>query len=153
MSAANPPADPIYADRVSGRSFPNAREMINHYLGVFAEHAGIERVELDASGHVLLARGSASIGVNVLEGQGVLMIFAPIMDVPVTGREALYRRLLELSFLATADGAFAIADDKVVVRTLRRLSSLDYEEFEDLLRTVGEIADEWDDRLIADFGT
>ena len=54
---------------------------------------------------------------------------------------------------ATSDGAFAIdADrDEVVVRALRRLSGLDYEEFEDLLETVGKVADQWDDTLRAEF--
>jgi hypothetical protein len=38
-----------------------------------------------------------------------------------------------------------------VVRSLRRLSGLDYEEFEDLLETVGRVTDDWDDRLRAEF--
>jgi hypothetical protein len=33
-----------------------------------------------------------------------------------------------------------------------RLSALDYEEFEDLIATVGEVADHFDDRLIAEYG-
>ena len=55
------------------------------------------------------------------------------MDVPITGREAFYRTLLDMSFVATQDAAFAIDGprDKVVLRCLRRLSALDYEEFED----------------------
>ena len=77
------------------------------------------------------------------------------MKVPVTGREAFYRRILELSFVATSDASFAINShqDEVVVRCLRRLSALDYEEFEDILATVGEVADRWDDELIREFGT
>ena len=111
--------------------------------------------QVDETGYAQVQRGSATIGVNVLEEQGVLMIFSPIMPVPVTGREAFYRRLLELSFVTTADAAFAInaPQDEVVVRALRRLSALDYEEFEDLLATVGEVADSWDDSLIREYGT
>jgi hypothetical protein len=76
------------------------------------------------------------------------------MKVPLTGHESFYRRLLELSFLTTSDAAFAIDAEKneVNVRALRRLSGLDYEEFEDLLDTVGKVADEWDDVLTAEFG-
>ncbi len=76
------------------------------------------------------------------------------MRVPLTGRESFYRRLLELSFLTTSDAAFAIdaQKDEVFVRALRRLSGLDYEEFEDLLDTVGKVADEWDDTLKKEFG-
>jgi hypothetical protein len=71
------------------------------------------------------------------------------MAVPREGREALYRRLLELNFLVTSDASFAIDKDKdaVYLRALRRLSGLDYEEFEDLLHTMASVADEWDDRL------
>jgi hypothetical protein len=86
------------------------------------------------------------------------MILAPMFDVPASpkgGREALYRRLLELSFLQTADAAFAIdsKSDVVYARALRRLSGLDYEEFEDLMTTVGEVAGEWDAVLRQELGT
>ncbi len=136
--------------------------MVNAYLVRFAERAALKSAagavaapQLDETGYAQVQRGSATIGVNVLEEQGVLMIFSPIMQVPVTGREVFYRKLLELSFVTTSDAAFAInaPQDEVVVRALRRLSSLDYEEFEDLLATVGEVADKWDDALIRDYGT
>ena len=56
--------------------------------------------------------------------------------------------------MRTSDAAFAIDAQKneVYVRVLRRLSGLDYEEFEDLLDTVGKVADEWDDVLKKEFG-
>lgn len=156
------PTSPIYADRISGEKFADATSMVNAYLVKFAERASLKSAaspasapQLDDTGYAQVQRGSATIGVNVLEDQGVLMIFSPIMPIPVTGREAFYRKLLELSFVTTSDAAFAInaPQDEVVVRALRRLSALDYEEFEDLLATVGEVADGWDDALIRDFGT
>ncbi|MCC6553406.1 MAG: CesT family type III secretion system chaperone [Polyangiaceae bacterium] len=137
--------------------------MVNAYLERYAAHtlkeagggAGAPAPQLDESGYAQLQHGSATIGINVLEDRGVLMIFAPIMDVPITGLQAFYRKLLELSFIATADAAFAIdaARDEVVVRCLRRLSALDYEEFEDLVTTVSQVADSWDDVLKKEFGT
>jgi hypothetical protein len=145
---------PIYADRASGQSFPDARTMVNAYLTRFGERAGAKLELLDAGGYTLVRKGSASVGINVLEDHGVLLFVAPVIPVPATGRETLYRRLLELSFLTTSDAAFAIDTDRdeVVVRALRRLSGLDYEEFEDLLETVGKVADDWDDTLRAEFG-
>src|SRR5581483_1323894 len=118
----------------------------------FGERAGSKLEPLDASGYTLVRKGSANIGINVLEDHGVLLFVAPVMPVPSSGREALYRRLLELSFLTTSDVAFAIDAhrEEVVVRALRRLSGLDYEEFEDLLETVGKVADSWDDALQAE---
>jgi hypothetical protein len=91
--------------------------------------------------------------VNVLEDHGVLFMVSHVMAVPKHGNEALYRRLLELSFLTTADASFAIDADKdeIYVRAVRRLSGLDYEEFEDLLETVGRVADQWDDVLKREF--
>jgi hypothetical protein len=145
---------PIYADRASGQTFPDARTMIDAYLIRFGERAGSKLEPLDAAGYTLVRKGSASVGINVLEDHGVLLFVAPVMPLPHTGRETLFRRLLELSFLTTSDAAFAIDGhrEEVVVRSLRRLSGLDYEEFEDLLETVGKVADEWDDTLRAEFG-
>jgi len=145
---------PIYADRATGQVFKDARAMVNAYIARFAERAGAKLDPLDDQGYTQVRKGSASIGINVLEYHGVLLFLAPIMQVPHTGRETFYRKLLELSFLSTADSAFAIdaQKDEVFVRALRRLSGLDYEEFEDLLDTVGKVADEWDDTFKKEFG-
>ena len=73
----------------------------------------------------------------------------------LTEAEISALRLGSRSFVATQDAAFAIDGprDKVVLRALRRLSALDYEEVEDLLATVGQVADHFDDRLISEYGT
>ncbi len=154
MSDPQTPINPIYADRASGQTFPDARSMIDFYIARFGERAGTKLEPLDASGYTQVRKGSASVGVNVLEDHGVLLMLAPVMPVPLTGRESFYRRLLELSFLATSDASFAIdaQKDEVFARSLRRLSGLDYEEFEDILETVGKVADEWDDLLQKEFG-
>jgi len=145
---------PIYADRASGQTYPDARTMVNAYLARFGQRAGASLEPLDSGGYTQVRKGSASVGVNVLEDHGVLLLVAPVMSVPLTGRESFYRRLLELSFLTTSDAAFALDAhrNEIVVRALRRLSGLDYEEFEDLLDTVGHVTDDWDDRLRAEFG-
>lgn len=145
---------PVYADRATGATYPDARSMVDVYLKRFGERAGVKYDPLDSTGFTHVRKGSATVGVNVLEDHGVLLFVAPLMPVPQNGREALYRKLLELSFLTTSDGAFAIDSqrDEIVVRALRRLSGLDYEEFEDLLETIGRVADDWDDSLSAEFG-
>jgi hypothetical protein len=155
---------PIYADRNSGENFADAKKMVNAYLARFASRATLPDDEsglvdptprLDSTGYAQVQRGGATIGINVLEEQGVLMVFTPIMPVPLAGREALYRRLLELSFVTTSDASFAVNthQEEIVVRSLRRLSALDYEEFEDIVATVGEVADRYDDALIREFGS
>lgn len=153
MDAENENTSGVYSDRTTGQKFPDAKAMVDAYLARFAERSGIELRPLDENGYTQTRKGSATIGVNVLDDHGVLLLIAPVMPVPKHGRETLYRRLLELSFLTTADASFAIdaAKDEIFVRTLRRLSGLDYEEFEDLLDTVGRVADEWDDVLKREF--
>src|SRR5260221_13985399 len=140
---------------MTGETSPDAHAMKTRCGVSLAELPNLPPVELDSAGHADLQRGSVTVGINVLERQGVLMIFAPVMDVPITGRESFYRRLLDMSFVATQDAAFAIDGprDKVVLRALRRLSALDYEEFEDLVVTIGQVADHFDDHLISEFGT
>lgn len=140
-----------YEDRLSGRGYATSTEMVNDYIRRFGESVSVKLDPLDADGYTDVKRGSATIGINVLDEHGVLLLLARIMPTPATGREAFYRRLLELNFLVTGDAAFAIdkGDDTVYLRILRRLSGLDYEEFEDLLQTIATVADEWDDRLIA----
>ncbi len=147
-------SNPTYTDRPTGQTFTDARDMVNAYLRRFAERAGTSLDPLDDAGYTQVRKGSASVGINVLEDHGVLLFLAPVMRVPLTGLETFYRRLLELSFLTTSDAAFAIDAEKneVYVRALRRLSGLDYEEFEDLLDTVGKVTDEWDDVLKKEFG-
>lgn len=130
--------------------------MVNAYIARFGERSERSVPALDESGYTQVRKGSASVGVNVLEDHGVLLILSPVLEVPkipAARREGLYRKLLELSFLSTADASFAIdaQKDEVYVRALRRLSGLDYEEFEDLLATVARVADEWDDVLRSDF--
>jgi hypothetical protein len=145
---------PVYSDRATGKVFPDANAMVNAYLERFATRSGVPLEPLDENGYTYARKGSASIAVNVLEDHGVLLLLSRVMAVPTVGREAFFRRLLELSFLTTADASFAIdaTKDEVFVRALRRLSGLDYEEFEDLLETVGRVADEWDDALKREFG-
>lgn len=158
MSDSTPTSVPIYNDRTTGENFPDATSMINAYLKRYIEAAPAAQDDstvLDASGYAQVRRGSAVVGINVLEELGVLMVFAPVMRVPTTGLEAFFRKLLELSFVTTSDAAFAInsRSNEVVVRCLRRLSALDYEEFEDIITTVGNVADTWDDALMEEFGS
>ncbi len=130
------------------------RERINDFIQRFGRERDLVLDPLNEEGFAQIARGSATVRINVLEEHGVLLLIAPIMRVPEQNREAFYRRLLELSFLATSDAAFAIdkKTDMAYLRILRRLEGLDYDEFDDLLHTIASVADEWDDKLRTEFG-
>ena len=157
MAQRSPPATrhdgvidpPTYADRHSGRVYRDAIEMVNDYLRRFGESVDLEVRPLDTDGYTKLRKGSAEVGVNVLEDHGILLLLSKIMEVPADRPERLYRKLLELNFLVTSDAAFAIDRDREVIylRAHRRLGGLDFEEFDDLLSTTAATADEWDDRL------
>lgn len=140
---------PTYADRQTGRVYRDALDMVNDYILRFGQSVNVELDPLDGDGYTDVRRGSATVGINVLAEHGILLFLSRMIPVPREGREAFYRRLLELNFLVTSDASFAIDKDKdaVYLRALRRLSGLDYEEFEDLLHTMASVADEWDDRL------
>ena len=132
----------------------SSRARIDELLQRFGRERGLALEPLNAAGYAEIARGSAVVRINVVEEHGVLLLIAPIMPVPERNQAAFYRRLLELSFLATSDAAFAIdkKTEMVYLRILRRLEGLDYDEFEDLLHTIASVADEWDDKLKAQFG-
>ncbi|HJZ88106.1 MAG TPA: YbjN domain-containing protein [Polyangia bacterium] len=132
----------------------SSRALVDEYLRRFGESVGVAIPPLDGDGYTQIRRGSAVVGINVLEGPGVLVFLSPMMPVPAHNREALYRFLLEKNFLATSDGAFAIDKDKdtIFLRALRGLEGLDYEEFTDLIDTVSRVADQFDDELRARFG-
>ena len=129
------------------------RARVDGFLKQFGQAVGVTIAPLDADGYTQIKRGSAVLGINVLEDRGVLMFLSPMMPVPASGREAFYRFLLEKNFLATSDGAFAIDHDKDVVylRALRGLEGLDYEEFTDLVDTISRVADQYDDELRSRF--
>jgi hypothetical protein len=131
------------------------RDQVDEYLLRFGKSVGVEVPPLDADGYTQLRRGSAVVGINVLEDRGVLVFLSPMMKVPAARREELYRFLLEKNFLGTSDGAFSIdkAKDTIYLRALRGLAGLDYEEFTDLIDTVGRVADQYDDELRTRFGS
>ena len=64
---------PIYQDRFTGENFQDARTMLNRYLAKFCEHMKLPAIELDGAGHADLQRGSATIGINMLETQGDIL--------------------------------------------------------------------------------
>jgi hypothetical protein len=134
----------------------NARDLVNAYIKRFGESVSVHFDPLDQDGYTSISCGSATVGINVLEDQGVLLFLTQIMPVPgdTETQARLFRRLLELNFLATADGAFSIDKDRDIIylRALRGLNGLDYDEFEDMLNTIANVADRWDDRLRDEFG-
>ena len=106
-------------------------------------------------GHVAFAlrRGSARILIAVhspnsdLE-QGRIRVVAPVVVLPPAGQEgALLRHLLEANATELVGAAFAVSGEEVVVVTERSVADLDRSEVDTMIRTVGRVADRYDDQL------
>lgn len=148
-----------YEDKDTQEVFSSAKDLVNFYISKFSKEvskaAGVD-VKFDAlddDGHTSVSRGSATIGINVIEEQGILLFLARIMKVPPENQLSLFQELLELNYLATGDSSFALekATNTLCLRAHRSIQGLDYSEFEDLLHTVASVADEWDDKLIEQY--
>ena len=152
----------IYFDRDTGKGHTSAADLIDAYIARFSSRVSaaagkdIKFNPLDSDGYSHVVRGSATVGINVLEERGVLLLLSKIMPVPKEEerRTEFYKVLLELNYSAASNGAFALDSetDTVYLRASRSIAGLDYEEFEEMLHSVATVADEWDDKLAARFG-
>ena len=150
----------VYFDRDTGKGHFTARSLVDAYIVRFSNRvsaatgADVKFAPLDEDGYSHVVRGSATVGINVLEKHGILLLLSKIMTVPEGDPADFFKTLLELNYSATSNGAFALdkTSNTVYLRASRSVAGLDYEEFEELLHTVATVADEWDDKLISQFG-
>ena len=122
---------------------------IAQYLDQFGRERDLVLPPLGADGVGHVQRGSAVVSIHVLADKGILLVLSKVLDTVAPGDESTLRKLLEASFTATGDAAFALhpKTGEVYLRILRGLDGLDYAEFEDILHTIATVADDWDDRL------
>jgi hypothetical protein len=98
-------------------------------------------------------RGSALIEIYVSqhEGAGYFQVLSPIVHVPMRNLLPLYRFLLDLNLSLTA-ASFGTYGDLVYVYHERPLDGLDDNEAETIINLVARYADDYDDRLVSEFG-
>ncbi len=102
-----------------------------------------------------IRKGSASIDIDLVEHPKSyrLRVSAIVMtiddDVP---REALYARLLQLNAVAITGAAFALQEPHVLLLSERPTLDLDRSELAELVDTVRTFADDYDDKLVDEFG-
>lgn len=98
-------------------------------------------------------RGSALIEIYITQAEDVayFQVLSPILHLPLTNLLPLYRRLLEFNLQIT-NAAFGVHQDVVYVFSERRLEGMDAQEANTIINMVAQYADEFDDRLIAEFG-
>ncbi len=134
-----------------GTTLDDPKARVAALLARFAKERNVTLPPLAADGTGSIQRGSAVVTIHVLEDRHVLLLLSKVAAAPQLD-ERTSRRLLELSFLETRDAAFALHPQTgdLYLRILRGLDGLDYEEFEDLVHSIAETADHWDDRLAAE---
>jgi hypothetical protein len=102
-----------------------------------------------------VARGSAVVEVSLIERAGAsahLRVAANVMSLDAkVDRAALFERLLDHNASALIGCAFALAGDRVVLIGQRSIRDLDLSEVKSLIGDVVVAADDYDDRLIAEF--
>ena len=124
------------------------RARIAEYLDRFGRERNIVLPPLSDDGVGSIQRGSAVVTIHVLVDKNILLLLSRIAKQP-TLDEARAKKLLAASFTETGDAAFALHPQTgdLYLRILRGLDGLDYEEFEDIVHSIGVTADHWDDKI------
>jgi hypothetical protein len=118
---------------------------------LLAEAQLADAAERVGDGMYRLKWGSATI-ICVTSGEGIVAV-APIFEKPPDKRrEEFFRRLLEINADIGGTAAFAVhKNGTVALQVGRTLQGLDPHEFKLMLATVGKFADDYDDKLKAEF--
>lgn len=132
-------------------------EVVDHkarvaqFLDQFSRERNLTLPPLSPEGVGSIQRGSAVVTIHVLPERSVLLLLAKVATAPVLDAPRAIR-LLTASFTETGDAAFAIHPQTgdLYLRILRGLDGLDYTEFEDLVHSIAQTADKWDDKLAAE---
>lgn len=78
-------------------------------------------------------------------------VWAKVLELPVANEVGLMRELLEMNWLTTFEGHFAIVDNHIVVLATRTVAELSPGEIARAITIVATLADEHDDRLKAKY--
>jgi hypothetical protein len=124
------------------------RARIAEFFDRFARERNLTLPPLGADGVGSIQRGTAVVTIHVLADKNVLLVLSRIAKQP-TLDETRAKKLLAASFIETGDAAFALHPQTgdLYLRALRGLDGLGYEEFEDLVHSIAQTADHWDDKI------
>jgi len=141
-----------------GLSFQEASRVVEETLST---HFGLDprQNRLETSEPSMMAwgltKGSASIFISLTWGQRnqTLQIFSPIVVLTPQVNINLYPTLLGLNASNELVGAaFAIRDNKVILKVERNGRDLSVAAVQDMIRRIGTLADRYDDLLVEQFG-
>ena len=124
------------------------RARIAEYFDRFGRERNLNLPPLSDEGVGMIQRGSAVVTIHLLIDKNILLLLSRIAKQP-TLDETGCKKLLAASFTETGDAAFALHPQTgdLYLRILRGLDGLDYEEFEDIVHSIAQTADHWDDKI------
>ena len=102
----------------------------------------------------VIMKGSAEVYVFIYRGENdnFIHVYSPVMTLPERNLLQLFRRLLDLNGVGQMGVAFGLKGDNVVLSVYRSTTDLDKSEVREMIISVGEHADYYDDILVNEFG-
>jgi len=128
-------------------------ELVEQILRGIGVDPALARMNVDSGFGWNFKRGSALIEVYLAQADDVtyFRVLSPILHLAQSNLLPLYRRLLELNLQVT-NAAFGLHTDLLYVFSERRLDGLDPQEANSIINLVAQYADEFDEKLQAEFG-
>ena len=133
----------------------DVRNMISSVIDRFGGDSYESRIDKNTW---RIGLGSAGGYIALIENQqdidsSDLIVYFPIMKVPVEKSMPFYRRLLELNRGLMGKAAFAVNDENIVsIIAGRSVVDIDPNEMADIIIRTARMADYYDDTLLEEFG-
>jgi len=121
-------------------------------LDKLLKESGLADKTLRVADNLVKLQWGSAVVIAGISGAAAVAVAPLFRTVPATKEQAFYRRLLEHNAHMGGMAAFAIQPDGwVVLHAGRPIKGIDGAEFATLVASVGKFADEFDDKLIAEF--
>jgi hypothetical protein len=145
--------------RAQNRAIERGVKAIESYIGRISSNT-----TLDEGGRCRIQYENVGVHIVVLPDHNLVIFktFINFLPDPSTGKVLpLYYHLLDMSdepqtgmayFAIVAAEALDFERDVISVETKRPIADISFDEFTSCLQTVGEVANQWIDRLEEEFG-
>lgn len=121
-------------------------------LHALIAEAGLADKAARVDDNVARMQWGSAVVVIALSGSAIVAVAPLFRDVPAGKEQAFFRRLLEHNAHMGGMASFAIQPDGwVVLHAGRPVKGLDATELATMIASVGKFADDFDDKLIAEF--
>ncbi len=132
----------------------NLVEELETVIGSLAQDQKV-MFALNESGHLWKFKyGTVEVFVQLsgTSDEDTLTVWSFVLQLPAKNEPELMRKLLEMNWLTTYEAHFGIVDERVTVLCSRTVMDLNPSEISRCVTIVAAIADENDERLLAEYG-